>query len=103
LEQVKVALRRCGVDGITVTNVHGIASEKGTTVRYRGAERTIEGVSKLKLETIVRDEITSTVVDALYESAHTGDVGDGIISVTDLALTVRIRTGETVSVEEAYA
>lgn len=103
LEKVKNALRTRGVEGITITNVMGIGTEKGPTIKYRGAERTNYSVPEVKLETIVRDEIVNGAVEVLYENAHTGDIGDGIIYLTDVPFTMRIRTGETVGFEPVYA
>jgi nitrogen regulatory protein P-II 1 len=94
LEDVKNALSEAGVQGMTVTEVRGFGRQKGHTEMYRGTEYTVDFVPKIKVEAVVRDEDLQRVVDAIVRSARTGQVGDGKIFVSDLAQTVRIRTGE---------
>jgi nitrogen regulatory protein P-II 1 len=94
LDDVKNALSEARVQGMTVTEVRGFGRQKGHTEMYRGTEYTVDFVPKIKIETVVRDEDLQQVVDAIVRSARTGQVGDGKIFVSDLAQTVRIRTGE---------
>jgi nitrogen regulatory protein P-II 1 len=94
LDEVKDALTRAGVQGMTVTEVRGFGRQKGHKEQYRGAEYVIDFVPKIKLEVVVQDELLEDVIRALVESARTGQVGDGKIFVTDLQEVVRIRTGE---------
>ena len=62
---------------------------------YRGTEYAVDFVPKVKLEVVVSDDNLKTVIDTVMRSAQTGQIGDGKIFVTDLADTIRIRTGET--------
>jgi nitrogen regulatory protein P-II 1 len=94
LEQVKQALHLHGVDGMTISEAEGLGREKGPTLAYRGAQRQVETVPRVKIETIVDDEHADEAVTAIYQSAHTGEVGDGRIAVTDLATVIHIRTGD---------
>jgi nitrogen regulatory protein P-II 1 len=94
LEDVKSALAEAQVQGMTVTEVRGFGRQKGHTEMYRGTEYTVDFVPKIKIEVVVRDEDLQHVVDAIVRTARTGQVGDGKIFVSDLAQTVRIRTGE---------
>jgi len=95
LEDVKNALTEEGVQGMTITEVRGFGRQKGHTEMYRGAEYEVDFVPKIKLEIVVPAEKCRAVLDTIMRSAQTGQVGDGKIFVTDLAETVRIRTGES--------
>ncbi len=94
LEQVKDALDGMGVHGMTVTAVRGAGRQRGQTHRYRGAEYTLTLVDKVKVETVVPDEIADGVVDAVQRAAFTGEIGDGKIFLIPVTDVVRVRTGE---------
>lgn len=94
LEDVKNALTEQGVRGMTVTEVRGFGRQKGHTEMYRGTEYTVDFVPKIKIEVVVPDNLLQNVLDSIVRAAQTGQVGDGKIFVSDLAQTVRIRTGE---------
>jgi len=94
LEEVKNALTEIGVRGMTVTEVRGFGRQKGHTEMYRGTEYTVDFVPKIKIEIVVPERDVQAVVDAIVQSARTGQVGDGKIFVSDLSQIVRIRTGE---------
>ena len=95
LEEVKDALTDAGVSGMTVTEVRGFGRQKGHKEQYRGAEYTVDFVPKVKIEVILGDDEAQKAVDAILSTARTGQIGDGKIFVSDLAESVRIRTGET--------
>lgn len=95
LEDVKNALSERGITGMTITEVRGFGRQKGHTEMYRGTEYTVDFVPKVKLEIAVDDGKLQTALDTIVKSAQTGQIGDGKIFVSDLAETVRIRTGET--------
>jgi nitrogen regulatory protein P-II 1 len=95
LEDVKNALTEAGVAGMTITEVRGFGRQKGHTETYRGTEYAVDFVPKVKLEIVVGDDKLQQVVDVIIRTAHTGQIGDGKIFVSDLHDTVRIRTGET--------
>ena len=95
LEEVKNALSKLGVQGMTVTEVRGFGRQKGHKEQYRGAEYTVDFLPKAKIEVVVSDKQAKDVVDTILRTARTGQIGDGKIFVTDLSDTVRIRTGET--------
>jgi len=94
LDDVKDALKRAGVVGMTVSEVRGFGRQGGHTETYRGAEYQIDFVPKMKVEIVVDDSQVDTVVDVLIESARTDKIGDGKIWVTPVSDLVRIRTGE---------
>jgi nitrogen regulatory protein P-II 2 len=78
-----------------VTEVKGFGRQKGHTELYRGAEYVVEFVPKLKLELAVDDGLVEQAIEAIVQSARTGQMGDGKIFVTNLEQALRIRTGET--------
>lgn len=95
LEEVKNALTAAGIQGMTVTEVRGFGRQKGHKEQYRGAEYTVDFLPKVKLEVVVSEADSKKAIDAILQTARTGQIGDGKIFVTDLAEIVRIRTGET--------
>jgi nitrogen regulatory protein P-II 1 len=95
LEEIKNALNEEGIHGMTVSEVRGFGRQKGHTETYRGAEYAVDFVPKVKVEVVVADSSLQRVIDTVMRTAQTGQIGDGKIFVTDLADTIRIRTGET--------
>ena len=94
LEEVKQALMKLGVEGMTVSEVKGFGRQKGHTELYRGAEYSIDYLPKVKIEILVPDEKAVQVVDAIVTAARTGKIGDGKIVITPVEEVIRIRTGE---------
>jgi nitrogen regulatory protein P-II 1 len=94
LEEVKNALSKIGVQGMTVSEVRGFGRQKGHTEVYRGAEYTIDFVPKSKIELIVTDELVTQVIETIERAAKTGKIGDGKIFVSSVEEVIRIRTGE---------
>jgi nitrogen regulatory protein P-II 2 len=95
LDEVRDALTRIGIHGMTVTEVKGYGRQKGHMEIYRGAEYAVNFLPKVRLEVGVASEQIDQVVDALAAAARTGQIGDGKIFVTPIDHAVRIRTGET--------
>jgi nitrogen regulatory protein P-II 1 len=94
LDEVREALKKVGVQGMTIGEVQGFGRQRGHTEVYRGAEYQVEFVPKVRLEVIVEDSHTDEVVDAMATAAKTGKIGDGKIWVTPLSEVIRVRTGE---------
>ena len=95
LEEVKDALAEIGIEGMTVTEVKGFGRQKGHTEIYRGSEYTVDFLPKIKLETVVADNIVEQATAAIIKAAKTGKIGDGKIFVSTVEQAVRIRTEET--------
>jgi len=95
LEDVRDALTKLGVAGLTVSEVKGFGRQKGHTEIYRGAEYTVNFLPKIKIEVVVPDERAERVVEAIAAAAKTGQIGDGKIFVIEVEHALRIRTGET--------
>jgi len=95
LEDIKAALMHMGVQGMTVTEVRGFGRQKGHTEIYRGTEYSVDLIPKVKIEVVVPDSDLEQVINAIIETAQTGQVGDGKIFVSDVSHAIRIRTRET--------
>jgi len=95
LDELREALAKVGVSGMTVIEVKGFGRQQGHTELYRGAEYVVDFLPKIKLEVAAKDDLADQVIDALSGSARTGKVGDGKIFVSELGRVVRIRTGES--------
>ncbi|MCH2252594.1 MAG: P-II family nitrogen regulator [Vicinamibacterales bacterium] len=94
LDEVRDALSRLGVAGMTVTEVKGFGRQKGHTETYRGTEYTVDFIPKIKLDIVVGDDQTDAVIEDIESSARTGAIGDGKIFVSDIEQATRIRTSE---------
>jgi nitrogen regulatory protein P-II 1 len=94
LQYVQDALDELGVSGLTVTEVMGCGRQKGYTEQYRGSRANISLLPKLKVETVVSEDLVDKSVDAIVGAAYTGETGDGRVFVWDIQQAIRIRTGE---------
>ena len=94
LDAVKAGLAKIGILGVTAVECKGFGRQMGHTERYRGAKMDVGFVPKILLKICVKSDEANKAVDAIRESAHTGEVGDGKIFVYPIAEVVRIRTGE---------
>ena len=94
LDEVKNALTKIGVHGMTLTEVVGFGRQKGHTETYRGTEYKTDFLPKSKIEIIVTDELASQVIETIAKAAKTGKIGDGKIFLSSIEEVIRIRTGE---------
>jgi nitrogen regulatory protein P-II 1 len=94
LDDVREAVQKVGVHGLTVTEVKGFGRQKGHTELYRGAEYVVDLLPKTLIEVVVRDDDVDKVIEAIVAGADTGKIGDGKIFVHPVDEVVRIRTGE---------
>jgi nitrogen regulatory protein P-II 2 len=95
LDEVREALNRIGVSGMTVSEVKGYGRQKGHTEIYRGAEYVVNFLPKVRIEVAVASNQADRVIEALSAAARTGQIGDGKVFVSPLDHALRIRTGET--------
>jgi nitrogen regulatory protein PII len=94
LDEVRDALTKIGIEGMTVTEVRGFGRQKGHTELYRGAEYVVDMLPKIEIELVVSDARVELVVETIRKSANTGRIGDGKIFVSPVLEAIRIRTGE---------
>ena len=94
VDEVKDALAKVGVSGITVTEVRGHGKQKGHTAIYRGQEYSVSLLPKMEVEVVVPESIADEAVKAIISAARTGEIGDGRVFVFAVDHSYRIRTGE---------
>ena len=94
LDAVREALLALGIQGMTASEVKGYGRQRGHTEVYRGAEYTVSFMPKVKIEVVVADGVFDAAVEAIKESAYSGQIGDGKIFAFEVSHAVRIRTGE---------
>ena len=94
VDEVKDALAKLNIAGMTVTEVRGHGKQKGHTAIYRGKEYNVSLLPKMELEVVVRDEIVDEAIKAIIQAARTGEIGDGRVFVIPVSHSYRIRTGE---------
>lgn len=94
LDDLKDALNAIGVTGMTVYDILGCGTQLGHKLYYRGVERNITLLPKVKIEVVVSEVPVETVIEAAEKTLKTGKIGDGKIFVYDITNVVRIRTGE---------
>lgn len=94
LDDVKEALDAAGYPGLMLTRIEGHGKQKGLMQQFRGRQYKVELLPKYKIEVVCADAHCAQLIEAIAESARTGEVGDGKIFVSDIADVMRIRTGE---------
>ena len=98
VDDVKDALAKLNISGMTVTEVRGHGKQKGHTAIYRGKEYNVSLLPKMQIETVVPDAVVDDVVKAIIDAARSGEIGDGRVFVMPVAASYKIRTGESEAV-----
>ena len=94
VDEVKDALSKLSVSGMTVSEVRGHGKQKGHTAIYRGKEYNVSLLPKMEIEVVVTDRLVDDCIRAIIEAARTGEIGDGRVFVIPVQESYRIRTGE---------
>lgn len=94
LEDIKEALSKYNVHGLTISQVMGCGMQKGHKEYYRGTEVTMNLLPKIKLEIVCKDTNIDEIVSIVVKEAKTGEVGDGKLFIYNVEDAVRIRTGD---------
>jgi nitrogen regulatory protein P-II 1 len=94
LDEVKEALAKEGIQGMTVSEVKGFGRQKGHAELYRGAEYVVDFLPKIKIELLLDDASAAKAAALIQAAARTGRIGDGKIFVSPVEDVIRIRTGE---------
>jgi nitrogen regulatory protein PII len=94
VDDVKDALAKLNIAGMTVTEVRGHGKQKGHTAIYRGKEYQVSLLPKMEIETVVSDSMADSAIKAIVQAARTGEIGDGRVFVFPVLEGYRIRTGE---------
>ncbi len=94
LDEVKNAILKVGVHGMTVREVMGFGRQKGHIENYRGTRYEVKFIPKVKIEVVIPDDKVEEILDIIRQTAHTGEIGNGKIFVYPIEDVIRIRTGE---------
>ena len=94
VDEVKDALARLNISGITISEVRGHGKQKGHTAIYRGKEYDVSLLPKMEIEVVVPESVLEDAIKAIIEAARTGEIGDGRLFVLPVEQAYRIRTGE---------
>jgi len=94
LDDAVEALTELGIEGVSVSEIRGFGRQKGRTEIYKGAEYVVDFLPKVKIETVIPDELVEPAMQALQKAAATGKIGDGKIFVIPVEAALRVRTGE---------
>ena len=94
LEEVKDALTKLSVSGMTVTEVRGHGRQKGHKAIYRGTEYSVTLLPKIMIELVIPDQMLEDTIKCIIQTARTGEIGDGRVFVLPIEQGYNIRTGE---------
>jgi nitrogen regulatory protein PII len=94
VDEVREALERLSLSGMTVTDVRGHGRQKGHTAVYRGKEYAVSLLPKVEIEVVVANDVVEEVIQAVIAAARTGEIGDGRVFVLPVEAGYNIRTGE---------
>ncbi len=94
VEDVKDALEKLHISGMTVTEIRGHGRQKGHTSIYRGAEYSVTLLPKIMIDIVIPDELVDDAIKTIIEAARTGEIGDGRVFVSPIDEGYNIRTGE---------
>jgi nitrogen regulatory protein PII len=94
VDEVKDALSKLSVSGMTVTEVRGHGKQKGHTAIYRGKEYNVSLLPKMEIEVVVPDALVNDCIKAVIDAARTGEIGDGRVFIMPVEQSYKIRTGE---------
>ena len=94
VDDVKDALAKNSISGMTVTEVRGHGRQRGHSAVYRGSEYEVSLLPKMEIEVVVPDDRVDDVIDAIVAAARTGEIGDGRVFVIPVEQGRIIRTGE---------
>ena len=94
LEELKDALKKGKINGITINQVMGCGHQHGWTEHFRGNEVLVNFLPKVEVTIIVEDKKVEDVVNLIIDTVKTGEVGDGKIFISNVSECIRIRTGE---------
>jgi len=94
VDDVREALEKMNIPGMTVTEVRGHGRQKGHTAVYRGQEYNVSLLPKVEIEVVVADNVAEQVIQTIAKAARTGEIGDGRVFVLPVEAGFNIRTGE---------
>lgn len=94
VEEIKDALSKLNISGMTISEVRGHGRQKGHTAIYRGKEYAVSLLPKIKVELVLPDDMVDEAIEIIMETTRTGEIGDGRVFVLPVEQGYNIRTGE---------
>jgi nitrogen regulatory protein PII len=94
VDEVREALEKLSISGLTVSDVRGHGRQKGQTAVYRGKEYSVTLLPKVEIDVVVEDNMVDDAIKAIAAAARTGEIGDGRVFVLPVEQGYNIRTGE---------
>ena len=94
LEDLKAILDESEVNGLNIVNIMGYGNQKGYKQTYRGSEYNVNLLPKIKVETVVAEDVAEKLIEMVVKEINTGNYGDGKIFISNIEDVVRVRTGE---------
>ncbi len=94
VDDIKDALAKCHISGMTVMEVRGHGRQKGHAAVYRGREYEVGLLPKMAVDIVVPDEVVDEVIQAIIGATRTGEIGDGRVFVIPVEQSLIIRTWE---------
>ena len=94
VDEVRDALEKLSISGLTVSDVRGHGRQKGQTAVYRGKEYSVTLLPKVEIDVVVEDNMVDDAIKAIAAAARTGEIGDGRVFVLPVEQGYNIRTGE---------
>jgi nitrogen regulatory protein P-II 1 len=89
---VKEKLRQIGVGGMSISSVSGWSKQRELHLQWRGQPVAYDLLPKVKFEIVLSDDQLEKVIDAIIDSARTGEHGDGVIFVSNVEQALNIAT-----------
>lgn len=94
LDEVKDALAKLSISGMTITEVRGHGRQRGQKAIYRGSEYEVSLLPKVMIEIILPEDMVDETIKTVIETARTGEIGDGRVFILPVEQGYNIRTGE---------
>lgn len=92
-DEVKEALLEADIEWFSYAEVRGVGKARKERI-YRGVIYNTDIIERLMLTIVVRTKNAQRTIDTILKAAHTGEIGDGRIFVSEVIDSYRIRTGE---------
>lgn len=94
VNDVKEVLNEIGIVGMNMFEIRGHGRQGGIRLAGRSGTYQVDMLPKIQLNIIVSERNLEDTIEAILQSAYTGEPGDGLIFVYPVEEVIRIRTRE---------
>lgn len=94
LNEVKVALHKIGIVGMSITEVQGHGRQGGITLSGRSSSYKIDWLERILLTIVISEKNLEKTIKGIRKSVYTGEVGDGVIFVSSIEDVIHISSGD---------